>query len=165
MFFKLFDVQIVLILLYGSELWGYFDCPKVKKVRMYACKRILGISSQSPNHMVYGKLGRHSLSVLASTRCVKYWLRLNKLPSSRYVKMTYNMPKSMAEEGKENWASAARDLLWTNDFAFGGIDQWVTKHASWLNSSWVLKTISVKICILGWKLVRDMKCTELLKVL
>ena len=32
--------------------------------------------------------------------------------------MAYNMLKSMVEEGKENWASAVRDLLCTNDFAF-----------------------------------------------
>ena len=76
-FFKLFDAQIVPVLLYGSELWSCFDCPNVEKVHMYACKRILGLSSQSPNHMVYGELGRHHLSILASTRCVEYWLRLN----------------------------------------------------------------------------------------
>ena len=35
-----------------------------------------------------------------------------------YVRMAYNMLKSMAEEGKENWASAVRDLLCTNGFAF-----------------------------------------------
>ena len=32
--------------------------------------------------------------------------------------MAYNMLKSMAEQGKENWASAVRDLLCTNGFAF-----------------------------------------------
>ena len=85
---------------------------------MYACKRILGLSSQSPNHMVYGELGRHHLSVLASSRYMKYWLRLNKLSSNRYVKMAYKMLKSMAEEGKENWASEVRDLLCTNGFTF-----------------------------------------------
>ena len=31
-FFKLFDAQIVHVLLYGSELWGCFDCPNVEKV-------------------------------------------------------------------------------------------------------------------------------------
>ena len=40
--FKLFDAKIVPVLLYGSELWGCFDCPNVEKVYMYACKRILG---------------------------------------------------------------------------------------------------------------------------
>ena len=117
-FFKLFDAQIVPVLLYGSELWGCFGCPNVEKVHMYACKRILGLSSQSPNHMVYGELGRHHLSVLASTRYMKYWLRLNKLSSNRYVRMANNMMKNMAEEGKENWASVVRELLCTNGFAF-----------------------------------------------
>ena len=60
--FKLFDAQIVSVLLYGSELWGCFDCPNVEKVHMYACERILDISSKSPNRMVYGELGRHRLS-------------------------------------------------------------------------------------------------------
>ena len=32
--------------------------------------------------------------------------------------MAYNILKSMTEEGKENWASAVRDLLCTNGFAF-----------------------------------------------
>ena len=32
--------------------------------------------------------------------------------------MAYNMLKSMAEEDKENWASAVRDLLCTNCFDF-----------------------------------------------
>ena len=73
---------------------------------MYVYKRILGLSSQSPNHMVYGELGRHHLFVLPYTRCVKYWLRLNLLSSNGYVKMAYNMMKSMVEEGKGNWASA-----------------------------------------------------------
>ena len=79
---------------------------------------MLGVSSRSPNHMIYGELGKHHLSVLSSTRCVKYWLRLNKLSSNRYVKMTHNMLTSMADEGKEKWASAVRDLLCTNGFAF-----------------------------------------------
>ena len=38
-------------------------------------------------------------------------------------------------------------------------------HAFLLNPSLVLKTVSLKIGIPGWKLVNDMKNTELLKVL
>ena len=68
---------------------------------MYACKRILGLSSQRPNHMVYGELGRHHLSVLASTRCIKYWLRLNNLSHDKFVKMAYNMPKAWQKNIKK----------------------------------------------------------------
>ena len=85
--------------------------------------------------MVYGELGRHHLSVLASSRCVKYWLRLDKLPS-RYVKMAYNMLKSMAEEGKENWASAVRDLLCTNGFAFAWWNGSVGDETRFLTEVW-----------------------------
>ena len=101
-FFKLLDAQTGPVLRYGPELWGCFDCSNIEKVHTCACKRILGISSQSPNHIVYGELGGHHLSVLAATRYGKYWLRLNKLPWGRYVSMAYNILKSMAEEGREN---------------------------------------------------------------
>ena len=42
---------------------------------------------------------------------------MNKLSSSGYVKMAYNMLQSMAEEGKENWVSAVQDLLCTRFLA------------------------------------------------
>ena len=130
-FFKLFDAQIVPVMPYGSELWGCFDCPNVEKVHMYACKRILDLSSQSPNHMVYGELGRHHLCVLASTRCVKYWLRLNKLSSNRYVRMTYNILKSMADKVKKT-GSQRHETYCARMVSplLGGVDQWETKHVS-----------------------------------
>ena len=81
-----------------------FDCPVIENMHMYACKRIQGISSQSPNHMVCDELGRQHLSVLAATKSVKYWLRFNKISSGKCVKNAYNMLKSMAEDGEENWA-------------------------------------------------------------
>lgn len=115
-FFKLFDAQIAPILLYGSELWGCFDCSQIEKVHMYACKRLLGISSNSPNQMVYGELGRCTLSILANIRSVKYWLRLNCMPDSRYAKMSYIMLKNAVERGKQNWVSQVKCLLCMNGF-------------------------------------------------
>ena len=93
------------------------NCEIVQMFRKCTCtpdKRILGLSYQNPKSMVYGELGRYHLSVLASTRCVRYWLRLKKVPSSRYVKMAYNMLKSMAEEGHELWASRVKNFQCKN---------------------------------------------------
>ncbi|KAK7108905.1 hypothetical protein V1264_013044 [Littorina saxatilis] len=116
LFFTLFDTQITPILLYGSEMWGCFDCSNIEKVHMFACKRIIGVSPQSPNCMVYGELGRFPLSVLAATRCVKYWLRLNRLPNTRYVKMAHVMMRNMADRGTDNWSARVRNLLCENGF-------------------------------------------------
>ena len=74
---------------------------------MHAFERIL---------YIYIYLSLEDLSLLTTTRCVKYWLRISKVPSSRYVKMVNNMRRSMAEEGTEKWASALRDFLCTNGF-------------------------------------------------
>ena len=118
-----------LYLSYSMDPWGCFDCPHVENVHVYACTRILGISSQSPDHMVCDELGRQHLSVLAATKHVKHWLRFDKIPSGKCVKMAHSMLKSVSEEGKENWASAFRDLLCTNSVAF-----------PWWNGSVVDKT-------------------------
>ena len=42
-FFKLFDVKVLPILLYGSELWGVkqFDC--IERVHYYLCKRYMNM--------------------------------------------------------------------------------------------------------------------------
>ena len=107
---------------------------------MYACKRILGLSSQSPNHMVYGELGRHRLSVLASTRCVKYWLRLNTLSSNRSVRTAYNMlktrQKKVKKTGPQRFETYCVRMV---SPLLGGMNQWETKHVSWLNSGQRLK--------------------------
>ena len=35
-FFKLFDAQVVPILLYASEMWGCEDFPMIERVHLYA---------------------------------------------------------------------------------------------------------------------------------
>ena len=83
--------------------------------------------------------------------------------------MAYNMLKNMAEEGKkQNKTGPQRFGTYCARMVsplLGGMDQWETKHVSWLNSSSVLKTASFKIGIRSWNLVGDTKYTELLKVL
>ena len=60
--------------------------------------------------------------------------------------MAYNMQKRMAEEGKKNWASAVRDLLCTNGFAFawwngsvGDETRFLKRLRDWLTSNWHFK--------------------------
>ena len=80
--------------------------------------------------------------------------------------MAYSMLKSMAERGQENRASAVRDLLCSNGFAFAWWNRSVgDKTRSLTNFSGVLQIVSFKIGIPDGKLVEDVKCTELLKVL
>ena len=81
--------------------------------------------------------------------------------------MAYNMLKSMAEEGKENWTSAVRDLLCTNGFAFAWWNGSVRDEIRFLAEfQQRLKDCFIQIGIRSWNLVGDtIKYTELLKVL
>jgi hypothetical protein len=115
-FFKLFDTQIVPMLLYAAEVWGYQKIEAIEKVHLMACKKLLGVSSKAPNTLVYGELGRHPLYVNSAAKCVSYWLRLLKQPASRYSRMAYDMLFQMHERGKKNWVTNVKNLLCCNGF-------------------------------------------------
>ena len=65
--------------------------------------------------------------------------------------MVYNMLKSIAEDGKENWASAVRDLLCTNGFAFARWNGSVGDEIFFLTE--FQQRLKFKIGIPGWNLV------------
>eukprot|EP00916_Digyalum_oweni_P000498 GHVL01000911.1.p1 GENE.GHVL01000911.1~~GHVL01000911.1.p1 ORF type:complete len:163 (+),score=0.01 GHVL01000911.1:326-814(+) len=76
-FFKIYDAQVLPILMYGSELWGFQRFEALEKAHLFACKKFLCVGRQTPNKMVYGDLGRYPLYVTSSVRCIKYPSRYN----------------------------------------------------------------------------------------
>jgi hypothetical protein len=64
--------MFVLVLLYGSELWGFHKCADVEKVHLNFCKSIISAGKKTANNMVYFELGRLPLTV----KNFKYWLKL-----------------------------------------------------------------------------------------
>ena len=70
-FFKMFDVQIKPMLLYGSEIWGLKEYKSVEKVHTFALKKLLNVSPRTPNGMAYGETGRFPLYVHSYT-CLLY---------------------------------------------------------------------------------------------
>ena len=79
-FFQMYDAEILPILMYGSELWGFQQFVVKEKAYMFACKRFLNVSVQTPNKIIYGDLGRYPMFITSAVRCVKYWLRITNLP-------------------------------------------------------------------------------------
>ena len=63
LFFKLFDMKVVPILLYGSEIWGYRKYEVLEQVQYYACKRYICVGIKSCNAAVLGDCGRFPLHV------------------------------------------------------------------------------------------------------
>ena len=79
---SLFDSMVVPIILYGSEIWGVYNCKDVDKLHIRFCKSILGVKQQTPNYAVFGELGRVPLSVKAVERSIKFWLKIMYNPGS-----------------------------------------------------------------------------------
>jgi hypothetical protein len=85
---KLFDSLVELIILYGSEVLGFWKSTNHGKIHLKFCKRILNLRLTTPNYMVYGELGRYPLDIRVKLRMVSFWTKLvqseNKLSSNLY---------------------------------------------------------------------------------
>ena len=77
---KLFDTQIEPTLIYAAEVWGLEDVDPVEKVQTFAMKRFVVIPLHSSNKLLYVEIGRYPLFIRTAVKCVKYWLKLTKLP-------------------------------------------------------------------------------------
>ena len=55
--FKIFDMQIQPIILYGAEIWGVNNCEKIEKIHLYMFKSFLNVTYRTRNLMIYGDTG------------------------------------------------------------------------------------------------------------
>ena len=115
-FFKIYDAQILPVLMYGSEIWGYQQFDAIEKAHLFACKRLLNVGLQTPNATVLGDLARFPIFILTAVRCVKFWLRILRLPEERLTKKAYNMLIHLQENGKKTWTFHVMQLICTNGF-------------------------------------------------
>lgn len=117
LFWKLFDAQIEPMLTYAAEVWGLEENVHMKKVHTFAIKRFMNVPIHSSNTMIYGESGRYPLYIRTFVKCIKYWLKLIRLPRSRICRQAYDMLLHQFEMGNQNWASSVKNILATNGFA------------------------------------------------
>ena len=91
---------------------------EIEKVQLYACKRFMSAPLRSCNAAVAGDCGRYPMYIIASKRCIKYWLRILVMPDYRYVKKCYNMLLYYDSIGYQNWATKIRNNLYKNGFGY-----------------------------------------------
>ena len=116
--FKVFDIKIKPILLYGAEIWGIKYYNAIEHVQIKYCKAFLGIGKTTPNCLALSELGRQPLYVDYVCKAVKYWCKLTRLNESRYARKSYIQQYRHAEMGRDNWAASIRDILFRNGFGF-----------------------------------------------
>ena len=96
----LFDKIVLPILLYGSQIWGADWSDVIENVHISFRKRILHVNSSTPNAAVLMELGSYPLAVHYHITCLKYWLKLLKMPNTRYPKACYLMLKNLNDRNR-----------------------------------------------------------------
>ena len=123
--FELFDKMVLPILTYGAEVWGIRPYQAIEDVQIYFCKKVIGLPKNTSNNAVLGECGRHALYIASFKTCIKYWLKILKMPESRYTKCCYAMVKRMDERGKKTWATCVKEMLYKYGFGIVWIEQGV----------------------------------------
>ena len=100
-----FDKAIAPILFYGTELWGHSMVDSIERVQISFCKYILGVGKAACNEAVLGEVGRLPMFVQYNKKCIKYWLKLIEMSTTRYPFTCYKMLKELDDNGRHTWAS------------------------------------------------------------
>ena len=133
-FFKRFDTKVMPITIYGSEILGFTQYGVLEKVHFYACKRFRYVSIKSCNAAVIGDCGRFPNYIKTMRRCVKFWIRMLKMPENRLVKKCYNMMEYLDELGYNNWAMD-NESIFISGFVQRLKDQFLQKWTAGVNSN------------------------------
>ena len=60
--------------------------------------------------------GRYPLFIRTAVKCIKYWIRLIRLPLSRLCRQTYGRLLIQHNQGRINWVSKVQQILNENGF-------------------------------------------------
>eukprot|EP00745_Piridium_sociabile_P027415 TRINITY_DN4419_c0_g1_i2.p2 TRINITY_DN4419_c0_g1~~TRINITY_DN4419_c0_g1_i2.p2 ORF type:complete len:156 (-),score=4.99 TRINITY_DN4419_c0_g1_i2:160-627(-) len=111
MFWNMFDTQIEPMLTYAAEVWGLLNNKQMEKVHTYAIKRFLGVPIHASNQVLYGDTGRYPLFIRTYVKCIRYWLKLLRLPHSRLCRQAYDMMLGQMEHGRETLGISSENSL------------------------------------------------------
>ena len=71
--------------------------------------------------LVYGETGRYPLFINVYVKCIKYWLRVLRMPSNRLPLKAYAMLLDLHQQDKVNWVSSVCSILYR--YGFGHVWQ------------------------------------------
>lgn len=127
---KLFEVLIVPILSYCSEVWAplysskfspdnlFQSCDKIpiEKLHNKFCRYLLGVHRKSSNAAVRAELGRRPLILDLLARSAKYWLVMSAANNNSLANIAYNdllfQTSNNINLKSPNWAESIKNM-WT----------------------------------------------------
>ena len=121
--FRLFDVMILPILCYGSEIWGYQYYDTLERVQRKWCRKLLGVPSHTTNEAVLGECGRLPIYFHTLKRCIRFWVKLLEMSRDRLPKHAYLMLCNLDSLGRYTWASTIKNILFSHGFQWFCLDR------------------------------------------
>ena len=94
---------------YAAEVWGLEDA-QIEKIRTFEIKRFLNVPLHSSNKMIYGETGRYPLFIRTYLKCIKYWLKLTRLPVTRICRQAYEVLLLQHEVGRRDLATSVKNI-------------------------------------------------------
>ena len=125
----IFNHTIRPILLYGSEIWGYFSPKKYKSLDSYIikeidsivlekihtkfCKFTLGVNTKASNTASRGELGSLPILFHVLLNMVKYWCHITKEidQSNIILYEALNLSKTMCKNNQESWVGSIKEIF------------------------------------------------------
>lgn len=120
MWFNMFDIVVVPILCYGSELWGYEVWNKIESYHLSVCKYILGVGKSTINSMVIGECGRFPLALTYQRKFIRYYIKIINMDYHRLPKRCFFYLVSISERTRGTWAVQVKNFL----YEYGFFDVW-----------------------------------------
>ena len=84
----LFEKCVTPIILYGSEIWGFHDISRPKRLQLKFLKIILNLKPSTPTCMVLGEAGVYPIDVDVKSRMLAFWYKLKLDCNSDSKKMS-----------------------------------------------------------------------------
>ena len=124
--------MVLPVLTYGAEIWGHTLHKDIENVQVKYFKRFLGAKRSAPGAGILGDCGRHLIFTNTIMKCVKFWIKLIRLPTNRYTRKCYDMLVELDKRGNITWATKIRQLLQTNGFGYAWFYQGVANESNFL---------------------------------
>ena len=110
---ELFNQLITPILLYGSEIWGFYQTENIEIFHRSFLKSLLKLPKGTANCMINGELERFELASTIEKRMVNFWARVRQGKASKLSNIMYKLLRQLRDhtDYKSKWITKVKNIL------------------------------------------------------
>ena len=114
-FDKLYHVEVVPIIDYGSAVWGFKDYKCIDDLQNRAMRYYLGVHKFVPILGLEGETGWMPTKLQRYKWILSFWNRMIKMDENRLTKIVFEWDYSLQ---KDNWSSETKNIFTQSNLAF-----------------------------------------------